>query len=81
MLRKTYRVQSVRSVRTLPAHLYHRRDFERRKRAMRYIKEEYDYISSIRRSNILFDMALYKLASSTLLSTKIYRTGGFCDWR
>ncbi len=61
MLRKTYRVQSVRSVRTLPAHLYHRRDFERRKRAMRYIKEEYDYISSIRRNNILFDMALYKL--------------------
>ena len=44
MLRKTYRVQSVRSVRTLPAHLYHRRDFERRKRAMRYIKEEHDYI-------------------------------------
>ena len=40
MLRKTYRVQSVRSVRTLPAHLYHRRDFERRNRAMRYIKEE-----------------------------------------
>ncbi len=37
MLRKTYRVQSVRSVRTLPAHLYHRRDFERRKRVMRYI--------------------------------------------
>ena len=61
MLRKTYRVQSVRSVRTLPAHLYHRRDFERRNRAMRYIKEEYDYISSIRRNNILFDMALYKL--------------------
>ena len=61
MLRKTYRVQSVRSVRTLPAHLYHRRDFERRKRAMRYIKEEYDYISSARRNNILFDMALYKL--------------------
>ena len=29
--------------------------------AMRYIKEEYDYISSIRRNNILFDMALYKL--------------------
>ena len=28
---------------------------------MRYIKEEYDYISSIRRNNILFDMALYKL--------------------
>lgn len=53
MLRKTYRVQSVRSVRTLPAHLYHRRDFERRNRAMRYIKEEYDYISSIRRNNIL----------------------------
>lgn len=61
MLRKTYRVQNVRSVRTLPAHLYHRRDFERRNRAMRYIKEEYDYISSIRRNNILFDMALYKL--------------------
>ena len=56
MLRKTYRVQSVRSVRTLPAHLYHRRDFERRKRAMHYIKEEYDYISSIRRNNILFDI-------------------------
>ena len=29
--------------------------------AMHYIKEEYDYISSIRRNNILFDMALYKL--------------------
>ena len=41
--------------------LYHKRDFERRKRAMRYIKEEYDYITSARRNNILFDMALYKL--------------------
>ena len=61
MLRKTYRVQNVRSVRTLPAHLYHRRDFERRKRAMRYIKEEHDYITSARRNNIMFDMALYKL--------------------
>ena len=61
MLRKTYRVQSVRSVRTLPAHLYHRRDFERRKRAMRYIKEEHDYITSARRNNIMFDMAMYKL--------------------
>lgn len=61
MLRKTYRVQSVRSLRTLPAHLYHRRDFERRKRAMRYIKEEHDYITSARRNNIMFDMAMYKL--------------------
>ena len=61
MLRKTYRVQSVRSVRTLPKRLFYKYDFERRNRAMRYIKEEYDYISSIRRNNILFDMALYKL--------------------
>ena len=60
MLRKTYRVQSVRSVRTLPAHLYHRRDFERRKRAMRYIKEEHDYITSARRNNIMFDMVEVK---------------------
>ena len=61
MLRKTYRVQRVRSVRTLPAHLYHRRDYERRKLAMRYIKEEHDYITSARRNNIMVDMALYKL--------------------
>lgn len=58
MLRKIYRVKSVR---TIPAHLYSRRDFERRKRAMRYVKEEYDYITSARRDNILFDMAMYKL--------------------
>ena len=51
----------VRSVSTLPKRLFYKYDFERRNRAMRYIKEEYDYISSIRRNNILFDMALYKL--------------------
>lgn len=51
----------VRNVSTLPKRLFYKYDFERRKRAMRYIKEEYDYISSIRRNNILFDMALYKL--------------------
>ena len=51
----------IRSVCTLPKRLFYKYDFERRKRAMRYIKEEYDYISSIRRNNILFDMALYKL--------------------
>lgn len=51
----------VRSVSTLPKRLFYKYDFERRKRAMRYIKEEYDYITSARRNNILFDMALYKL--------------------
>lgn len=51
----------VRSVSTMPKRLFYKYDFERRNRAMRYIKEEYDYISSIRRNNILFDMALYKL--------------------
>lgn len=51
----------IRSVSTLPKRLFYKYDFERRNRAMRYIKEEYDYISSIRRNNILFDMALYKL--------------------
>lgn len=51
----------IRSVSTLPKRLFYKYDFERRNRAMRYIKEEYDYTSSIRRNNILFDMALYKL--------------------
>lgn len=51
----------IRSVSTLPKRLFYKYDFERRNRAMHYIKEEYDYISSIRRNNILFDMALYKL--------------------
>lgn len=51
----------VRSVSTLPKRLFYKYDFERRNRAMRYIKEEYDYISFIRRNNILFDMAMYKL--------------------
>lgn len=51
----------VRSVSTMPKRLFYKYDFERRNRAMHYIKEEYDYISSIRRNNILFDMALYKL--------------------
>ena len=61
MLRKIYQISGMRSVNTLPVKLYRKRDYERRNRAMRYIKEEYDYISSIRRNNILFDMALYKL--------------------
>ena len=34
----------VRSVSTLPKRLFYKYDFERRNRAMRYIKEEYDYI-------------------------------------
>lgn len=61
MLRKIYKISGMRSVNTLPVKLYRKRDYERRNRAMRYVKEEYDYISSIRRNNILFDMALYKL--------------------
>ena len=61
MLRKIYQISGMRSVNTLPVKLYRKRDYERRKRAMRYIKEEYDYITSARRNNILFDMALYKL--------------------
>lgn len=61
MLRKIYQISGMRSVSTLPVKLYRKRDYERRKRAMRYIKEEYDYITSARRNNILFDMALYKL--------------------
>ena len=61
MLRKIYQISGIRSVNTLPVKLYRKRDYERRNRAMRYIKEEYDYILSIRRNNILFDMALYKL--------------------
>mgnify|MGYP000108851530 CR=1 FL=1 len=61
MLRKIYQISGIRSVNTLPVKLYRKRDYERRNRAMHYIKEEYDYISSIRRNNILFDMALYKL--------------------
>lgn len=51
----------IRSVSTLPVKLYRKRDYERRKRAMRYAKEEYDYITSARRNNIMFDMAMYKL--------------------
>lgn len=61
MLRKIYQISGIRSVNTLPVKLYRKRDYERRNRAMHYIKEEYDYISSVRRNNILFDMALYKL--------------------
>ena len=61
MLRKIYQISGIRSVNTLPVKLYRKRDYERRNRAMRYIKEEYYYISSIRRNNILFDIALYKL--------------------
>lgn len=51
----------VRSVSTLPKRLFYKYDFERRNRAMRYIKEEHDYITSARRNNIMFDMAMYKL--------------------
>ncbi len=61
MLRKTYLIFGVRSVSTLPVKLYRKRDFERRKRMMRYIKEEYDYLRAARRDNIMFDMAMYKL--------------------
>ena len=54
MLRKIYQISGIRSVNTLPVKLYRKRDYERRNRAMHYIKEEYDYISSIRRNNIYF---------------------------
>ena len=47
MLRKIYQISGMRSVNTLPVKLYRKRDYERRKRAMRYIKEEYDYILSL----------------------------------
>ena len=52
----------IRSVSTLPKRLFYKYDFERRNRAMRYIKEEYDYISSLRRNNILFDMYMCQIS-------------------